>query len=76
MSPSATPVRVSVSVASPQSSLPSLASEEGLRNFVHLTSFLSQPASSLGTNPSFAAPSAEVPDVSCSGSTGGSGAIT
>ena len=60
VSPSATPVSVS-------------ASEEGLKNFVHcvLASFLSQPASSLGTNPSFAAPSAEVPDVSRSGSTRG-----
>ena len=39
-----------------------------------LASFLSQPASplSLGINPSFPAPSAEVPDVSRSGSTGGS----
>ena len=45
VSPSVTPVRVSASVASPPSSLPSLASEEGLKNFVHsvLASFLSQP---------------------------------
>ena len=49
VSPSATPVRVSASVASPPSSLLSLASEEGLRTFVHsvLASFLSQPASPL-----------------------------
>ena len=78
VSPSATPASVSVSasVASPLSSLPSLASEEGLKSFVHLVlaSFLSQPASqmSLGFNPSFPAPSAEVPGVSRSGSTGGS----
>ena len=74
VSTSATPVSVSASVASPSSSLPSLASEEGLKNFVHsmLASFLSQPASplSLGINPTFAAPSAEVPDMSRSGSTG------
>ena len=40
-----------------------------------LASFLSRPAPplSLGINPSFAAPSAEVPDVSRSESTGGSG---
>ena len=76
VSRSATPVSVSASVASPPSSLPSLASKEGLKTFVHsvLASFLSQPASplSLGINPSFAAPSAEAPDVSHSGSTGGS----
>ena len=76
VSPSATPVSVSASVASPPSTLPSLASEEGLKSFVHsvLASFLSQPASSLslGINPSFSAPLAEVPDVSRSGLTGGS----
>ena len=77
VSPSVTPVKVCVSsskVASPVSSLPSLASEEGLKTFVHsvLASFLSQPSSSLGSNPFLPAPSAEVPDVSCSGSAGGS----
>ena len=43
VSPSATPVSVSASVASPSISLPSLASEEGLKNFVQsvLVSFLS-----------------------------------
>ena len=48
VSPSAPPVSVSASVASSFSSLPSLASEEGLKNFVQsmLASFLSQPASS------------------------------
>ena len=77
VSPSVTPVKVSVSaskVASPVSTLPSLASEEGLKTFVHsvLASFLSQPSSSLGTNPFLPAPSAEVLDMSCSGSAGGS----
>ena len=47
-----------------------------MKAFVYsvLASFLSQPASplSLGITPSFPAPSAEVPDVSRSGSTGGS----
>ena len=77
-SPSATPVSVSTSasVAAPSTSLPSLASEEGFKNFVQsmLASFLSQLASqmSLGFNPSFTAPSAEVLDVSHSGSAGGS----
>ena len=77
VSPSVTPVKVSVSaskVASPVSSLPSFASEEGLKTFVHsvLASFLSQPSSSLGSNPFIPAPSAEVSDVSRSGSAGGS----
>ena len=77
VSPSVTLVKVSVSaskVASPASSLPSLASEEGLKTFVHsvLASFLSQPSSSLGANPFLPAPLAEVPDVSRSGSAGGS----
>ena len=49
---------------------------EGLKTFVHfvLASFLSQPVSplSLGIIPSFAAPSAEVPDVSYNGSAWGS----
>ena len=81
VSPSATPVSVSVStsIASPPSTLPSLASEEGLKSFVHsvLASFLSQPASlNLGISPSFSAPSAEVPDVSRGGLTGGVMAIT
>ena len=69
-----TPVSVSSSrVASPASFLPSLASEEGLKTFVHsvLASFLSQQASSLGTNPFLTAPSVEVPDVSRSGFAGG-----
>ena len=73
--PSVTPVSVSaIKVASSASSLPSLASEEGLKTFVHsvLASFLSQPSSSLGTNPFLPAPSAEVPDVSRSRSAGGS----
>ena len=47
-----------------------------MKTFVHfvLASFLSQPVSplSLGIDPSFAAPLAEVPDMSCSGSAGGS----
>ena len=47
-----------------------------MKIFMHfvLASFLSQPVSpfSLGINHSFAAPSAEVPDVSYHGSTGGS----
>ena len=61
-------------VAFPVSSIPSLANEEGLKPFVHsvLTSFLSQPTLSLGTNPFVAAPAAEVPNVSRSGSAGGS----
>ena len=77
VSPSVTQVKVSASssqVASPVSSLPSLASEEGLKSFVHsvLASFLSQLSSSLGSNPFLPAPSAEVSDVSHSGSAGGS----
>ena len=76
VSPSVTLVKVSVSsskVASLVCSLPSLSSEEGLKTFVHsvLASFLSQPSSSLGSNPFLPAPSAEVPDVSRSGSAGG-----
>ena len=56
VSPSATPVKDSArpsKVASPVSSIPSLASEEGLKSFVHslLASFLSQPTLSLGSNP-------------------------
>ena len=60
-------------VASPVSAIPSPASEEGLKSLMHsiLASFLSQP-SSLGSNPFVAAPSAEVPNVSHSGSAGGS----
>ena len=81
VSPSVTPVKVSVSaskVASPASSLPSLASEEGLKTVVHsvLAFFLLKPSSSLGTNPFLPAPSAEVPDVYRSGSAGGVRAIT
>ena len=76
VSPSVTPVQVSASssqVASTVSSIPSLASEEGLK-FVHsvLVSLLSQPSVSLGTNPFIPASSAEVPDMSRSGSAGGS----
>ena len=74
--PSATPVTDSArpsQVASPVSSIPSLASEERLKSLMHsvLASFLSQP-SSLGSSPFVAAPSAEVPNVSHSGSAGGS----
>ena len=77
VSPSVTPVQVSASisqVASPVSSVPSLTSEEGLKSYVHsvLASFLSHPSVSLGTNPFLATPSAEVPNVSLSGSAGGS----
>ena len=77
VSPSAAPVQDSVSlsqVVPPVSSIPSLASEEGLKSLVQsvLVSFLSQPNLSLGSNPFVAAPSAEVPNVSNIGSAGGS----
>ena len=77
VSPSELPVQDSdrpSKVASPVSSIPSLASEEGLKSFVHsvLASFLSQPTLSLGSNPFVATPLAEVPNVSHSGSAGGS----
>ena len=75
VSSSVTPVSVSASkVAFAALSLSSLASKEGLKTFVHsvLASFLSQPSSSLGTNPFLPAPSAEVPDVSRNGSAWGS----
>ena len=76
VSPSVAPVKITSSpsqAASPVSALPSLASEEGVKSFVHsvLASFLSQPSLSLGTNPFVAAPLAEVPNVSLSGSAGG-----
>ena len=74
--PSVSPVTDSArpsQVASPVSSIPSFASEEGLKSLMHsvLASLLSQP-SSLGSNPFVAAPSAEAPNVSHSGSAGGS----
>ena len=77
VSPSATPVKDSArpsKVVSPVSSIPSLASEEGLKSFVHsvLAFFLSQPTLSLGSNPFVAAPLAVVPNVPHSGSAGGS----
>ena len=77
MSPSAAPVHYSASpsqVVPPVTSIPSLASEEGLKSLVQsvLASFLSQPTLSLGSNPFVAAPSAEVPNVSNIGSAGGS----
>ena len=76
MSPSAAPVQDSASssqVVPPVSSISSLASEEGLKSFVHsvLASFLSQPTLSLGSNLFVAAPAAEVPNVSTIGSAGG-----
>ena len=76
VSPSARPVTDSArpsQVASPVTSIPSFASEEGLKFVMHsvLASFLSQ-LSSLGSNPFVAAPSAEVPNLSHSGSAEGS----
>ena len=75
--PSATS-STTVSVAPPTPTLTSVASDQSIKDYVHLVlaSFLSQPASqiSLGFNSFVSAPMVEVPNVSHRGSTGGSDA--